>query len=105
MARIIGTHRTSYSKMEAGQQELPLRGAINLAREFATTVDDILGREVRPGSPEALEPSTANAALAERLQLIEELEDDDRNVLIKLIDTFVSKHRFKTFVQQNIEAL
>ena len=43
--------------------------------------------------------------LVARLRLVEELDDDDRAVLHKLIDTFVSKHRFKTFVQENIETL
>ena len=42
--------------------------------------------------------------LVARLRLVKEF-DDDRAVLHKLIDTFVSKHRFKTFVQENIETL
>ena len=105
MARIIGTHRTSYSKMEAGQQELSMRGAVNLASEFGISVDAVLGRAPHPGAAGPVEPSAADVALAERLRLVDELDGDDRAVLLKLIDTFVSKQRFKAFVQDNIDAL
>jgi len=89
--------------MESGQQEVPVRGVINLAREFGLSVDEVLG--LRPDGITVLEPSSADAAHSERLRLVEELNDDDRAVLHKLIDTFVSKHRFKIFVQENIETL
>ncbi len=104
IAALLGTHRTSYSKMEAGTQDVPLRGLVKLAREFGITVDEALGR-ARPAGVGTLEPSSADAALAERLRLVDELDDDDRAVLLRLIDTFVSKQRFKTFVQENIGAL
>ena len=41
----------------------------------------------------------------EQLQLINELEDEEKNILLKLIETFVSKKRFKDYLQKNIAAL
>jgi len=35
----------------------------------------------------------------EQLQLINELEDEDKSILLKLIETFVSKKRFKEYLQ------
>jgi len=42
---------------------------------------------------------------SEQLQLINELDEEEKSILLKLIETFVSKKRFKDFVQQNIAAL
>jgi len=41
----------------------------------------------------------------EQLQLINELDTEEKSILLKLIDTFVSKKRFKDYLQKNIAAL
>jgi hypothetical protein len=41
----------------------------------------------------------------EQLQLINELDDEEKNILLKLIETFVSKKRFKEYLQNNIATL
>ncbi len=33
------------------------------------------------------------------------LDKEEKNILLKLIETFVSKERFKDYVQKNIAAL
>ena len=41
----------------------------------------------------------------EQLQLINELNDIEKSILLKLIDTFVSKKRFKDNLQKKIAVL
>jgi hypothetical protein len=49
--------------------------------------------------------SIADKAAIEQLQLINELDEEEKNILLKLIETFVSKKRFKEYLQQNIATL
>lgn len=44
-------------------------------------------------------------AALEQLQLINELNEEEKGILLKLIETFVSKKRFKDYLQKNIAAL
>jgi hypothetical protein len=46
----------------------------------------------------------ADTIALEQLQLINELDMEGKNILLKLIETFVSKKRFKDYLQ-NIAAL
>jgi hypothetical protein len=38
-------------------------------------------------------------------RLINELSEEEKSILLKLIETFVSKKRFKDYLQKNIAAL
>jgi transcriptional regulator with XRE-family HTH domain len=103
MADIIHTHRTGYSKMENNQQEIPVDGLILLSKNFGMSVDDVIffgDKNSVPG-----EISLEDKAVLEQLQLINELEPDEKNMLLKLIETFVSKKRFKDYLQKNIATL
>jgi hypothetical protein len=51
------------------------------------------------------EVSVADKATLEQLQLINELSDEEKGILLKLIETFVSKKRFKDYLQKNISTL
>ncbi len=49
--------------------------------------------------------AVADKATLEQLQLINELDNEEKTILLKLIDTFVSKKRYKEYLQKNIAAL
>ena len=51
------------------------------------------------------EISVEDKATLEQLQLINELDKEEKTILLKLIETFVSKKRFKDYLQKNIAAL
>ena len=53
----------------------------------------------------SVEMTIEDKGLLEQVKLIEELEPEEKNILLKLIQTFVSKKRFKDYLQQNIAAL
>jgi Mlc titration factor MtfA (ptsG expression regulator) len=51
------------------------------------------------------EVSMEDKATLEQLKLINELDTEEKTILLKLIETFVSKKRFKEYLQNNISAL
>jgi hypothetical protein len=51
------------------------------------------------------EVSVNDKAALEQLQLINELNEEEKGILLKLIETFVLKKRFKDYLQKNIAAL
>jgi hypothetical protein len=41
----------------------------------------------------------------EQLKLIQELDPDDKSMIFKMIDTMLTKKKFKDFFQKNVAAL
>ncbi|AZI39178.1 XRE family transcriptional regulator [Epilithonimonas vandammei] len=103
MADLMHTHRTGYSKMENNQQDIPVDKLIFVAKHFGIAVDDIIFFNEKSGVPN--EVSVEDSAVLEQLKLINELDKEEKNILLKLIETFVSKKRFKDYLQKNIAAL
>jgi len=103
MADLIHTHRTGYSKIENNQQEITVQGLVLLAKHFGMSIDDLIFYDEKNGVPD--EVTVKDKETIEQLQLINELDSEEKNILLKLIDTFVSKKRFKDYLQQNIAAL
>jgi len=103
MADLIHTHRSGYSKMENNQQEIPVDCLIQIAKNFGMTVDDVIYFDEKNGVPG--EVSLSDKVTLEQLQLINELDTEEKGLLLKLIETFVSKKRFKDYLQKNIAAL
>ena len=103
MADLIHTHRTGYSKMENNQQEIPVDCLIHIAKNFGMAVDDIIYFGEKNAVPNEI--NLEDKATLEQLQLINELDKEEKTILLKLIETFVSKKRFKDYLQKNIAAL
>lgn len=103
MADLMHTHRTGYSKMENNQQDIPVDKLVFVAKHFGIAVDDIIFFNEKNNIPN--EVSVQDTAVLEQLKLINELDNEEKNILLKLIETFVSKKRFKDYLQKNIAAL
>ncbi len=103
MADLIHTHRTGYSKMENNQQDIPVDCLILIAKNFGMSVDDIIYYGKKNSMPEEI--SIDDKATLEQLQLINELDKEEKTILLKLIETFISKKRFKDYLQKNIATL
>ncbi|MFK7049507.1 hypothetical protein FLACOL_00621 [Flavobacterium columnare] len=102
MADLIHTHRSGYSKIENNQQDVSIEALIQLSKQFNMSVDEIISFD---NNKIPNEVSIADKATLEQLQLINELEPEEKTILLKLIETFVSKKRFKDYLQQNIATL
>ncbi len=103
MADLMHTHRTGYSKMENNQQDIPVDKLVFVAKHFGIAVDDIIFFNEKNSVPN--EVSMEDTAVLEQLKLINELDTEEKNILLKLIETFVSKKRFKEYLQKNIATL
>ena len=103
MADLIHTHRTGYSKIENNQQDISVDGLVLLSKHFGMSIDDMIFYEEKNGIPD--EVTVKDKETIEQLQLINELDTEEKSILLKLIDTFVSKKRFKDYLQKNIAAL
>jgi transcriptional regulator with XRE-family HTH domain len=103
MADLVNVHRSGYSKMENNQQDIPVDCLIQVAKHFGMTVDEVIYFGEKNSAPKDV--SVEDKATLEQLQLINELDKEEKTILLKLIETFVSKKRFKDYVQKNIAAL
>jgi len=103
VADLIHTQMTGNSKMENNQQEIPVDALVLVAKGFGISVDEVIYFDEKNGVPN--EVSLNDKAALEQLQLINELDEEEKSILLKLIETFVSKKRFKDYLQKNIAAL
>ena len=74
-----------------------------IAKHFGTTIDEVIYFGEKNSLPKEI--SLEDKATLEQLQLINELDKEEKTILLKLIETFVSKQRFKDYLQKNIAAL
>jgi hypothetical protein len=70
-----------------------------LTRLFNMTVDPILNMDIP--NDITLEDKSG----IEQMFLIKQLDEDDRTVVFKIIDTMLTKKKFKDFFQKNVAAL
>lgn len=92
---------TNYNKLENGNREPSVKELQMLARLFDMRVDDILNFEGELPN----EVSLAGRPEYEKLKLINDLDEEDRNTVLKIIDTMLTKKKFKDFFQNNVAAL
>lgn len=97
----LGIDQSNYNKIENGKREPSLDLLNKLAGLFGVSVDDILN----PGKELPKEVTVEDKTTMEQLRLIQQLDDDDKHVIFKMIDTMLTKKKFKDFFQKNIAAL
>jgi len=101
VADLVHMHRSNYSKVEKGERDLSLESVNVVAKYFGYTIDQLVNFD--GNIPE--EVTIEDKSLIEQVRLIEELEEEERNMVFKMIDTFLTKKKFKDFFQKNIAAL
>lgn len=94
----IGLDQSNYNKIENGRREPSVEVLQKLSVIFGVTVDDLLNPDNNQPSPVTVEDKT----VTEKIRLIEQLEDEDKSVIYKMIDTMLTKKKFQDFFQQNI---
>jgi len=98
IADLIAMHRSNYSKVESGQREPSIDALNKIAKHFGITLDELVNLKGKVPVEEKLEDKTA----IEQVKLINELDEEDKAMVFRLIDTIVTKKKFKDFFQQNI---
>jgi transcriptional regulator with XRE-family HTH domain len=90
---------SNYSKIESGQRDISVEALDKIAQLFRMTVDEIIHYEdSKIPTPIKVEDKTAT----EKIQLISQLDEEDKNALYRIIDGMLTKNKFQTFFKQNI---
>lgn len=100
VAAEVGLDQSNYNKIENGQRQPSIEVLYKLAKLFGMTTDQLINLE--DGIPN--EVMIEDEPLTQQLKLINQLEDDDRNVIFKMIDTMLTKKKFQDFFQKNLPA-
>ncbi|QYH37268.1 MULTISPECIES: transcriptional regulator [unclassified Algoriphagus] len=72
-----------------------------IARYFGMTIDELINFDGNIPDEVTIE----DKSLMEQVKLIAELEPEEKNMVFKMIDTFLTKKKFKDFFQKNVAAL
>jgi transcriptional regulator with XRE-family HTH domain len=97
----LGIGYTNYNKIENGKREPSVKELQLLAKLFSLSTDQILNYEGELPK----EINIENKKDFEKIDLINNLEDDDKQTVFKIIDTMLTKKKFKDFFNKNVSTL
>jgi transcriptional regulator with XRE-family HTH domain len=94
VAELVNMHRSNYSKVESGERDLSIDAVNKVAKYFGMTIDEL----VNANGKIPTDITVQDKSLMEQIKLINELEPEEKNMVFKMIDTFLTKKKFKDFV-------
>ena len=101
MATHIGVDKSAYSKIEKGSRALTVEELQKMAGLFNMTTDQIINFDGKFPKEVVLEDKTT----VEQMKLIQQLDDEDKQTILRLIDKMLTNKKFKDFFQKNVAAL
>ena len=101
VAEELGIGNSNYSKIENGVREITVKELQKLSKLFDMSLDQIVNFD--GDIPE--EVTLQDKSNMEQLNLINQLDDEDRDTVFKVIDTMLTKKKFKDFFQKNVAPL
>ena len=90
-----------YSKIENGQREASVELLDKLSRFYGITIDQIVHMGDDVPTDITLEDKTAS----EQIRLMAELDEKDKSIVFGMIETMLTKKKFKDFFNKNVAAL
>ncbi len=90
----IGIGISHYNKIENGQQEASVKNLDMVVSFYDLTIDDIVHLDGEIPKEVTIE----DKSLSEQVNLIQELDEKDRNIVFNIIDTMLTKRKFKDFL-------
>jgi len=101
VANHIGVDKSAYSKIEKGLRAVTVEELQKMAHLFNMSTDQILNYDGKIPKEVVIEDKTA----VEQMRLIQQLDEDDRQTIFKLIDKMLTNKKFKDFFQKNVAAM
>jgi transcriptional regulator with XRE-family HTH domain len=98
ISAFLGIGNSNYNKLENGHRDLSVEELQQLAILFNMTTDEILNY----GNVIPKEIKIESKPDFEKLHLINQLKEEDKDTVFKIIDTMLTKQKFQDFFQQNI---
>jgi len=97
----LNLDKSSYSKVESDAREVKVSELKILSSLFNMPIDDIVNYEGNAPKEIILEDKSE----VERFKLINELDEEDKSTILKIIDSFLTKKKFKEFFNKNVASL
>jgi transcriptional regulator with XRE-family HTH domain len=94
-------HTAHLSRLEHGKSQPSVDMLYRLSKAFGVTMDYLLDEE----ADEAMPVSIQDRNLADRLQLIDSLDEQDRQTIIHVIDSMLTKRKMLDLLTQKTAAL
>jgi transcriptional regulator with XRE-family HTH domain len=101
VANHINIDKSAYSKVEKGLRSLTVEELQKMAHFFNMTTDQIISYDGKIPQEVVIEDKTA----VEQMRLIQQLDDEDKQTIFKLIDKMLTNKKFKDFFAKNIATL
>ena len=101
VAAELNIGNSNYNKLENGNREPSVKELQKLANLFDMTVDQIINFE----GDIPKEITLTDKSGMEQLNLINKLDKEDKNIVMKIVETMLTKQKFKDFFNKNIAAL
>ena len=98
VASEIGLGISHYNKIENGQREASVKILDKLAQLYDITIDKVVHLDKDIPEEVTIEDKTS----IEQLRLIQKLDEKDKATIFSIIDTMLTKQKFKTFFKENI---
>lgn len=96
----VGLDQSNYNKVENGRREPSLQVLQKLSAILGVSIDELLSPE---NNKQPAVVTVEDKTLSEKIRLMEQLEEDDKNVLYRMLDTMLTKQKFQTFFEQNLQ--
>ncbi len=101
VATHIGVDKSAYSKIEKGSRALTVEELQKMAQLFNMTTDQIINYDGKIPQEVVIEDKTAT----EQMRLIQQLDDEDKQTIFRLIEKMLTNKKFKDFFAKNVAAL
>lgn len=98
----IGVDKSTYSKIEKGLREVTVVELLKLTKLFNLTADQILNYNENIIPTEVVMEDKSSI---EQMQLLQQLDEEDKNTIFKIIDKMLTNKKFKDFFAKNVASL
>ena len=94
LASTAAMQASNYAKIESGQRDNSLEALDKIYQLFAMPIEEIIHYEdSKKPTPVKVEVKTAT----EKIRLISQLDEEDKNPVYRIIDGMLTKNKFQTF--------
>ncbi|MFP4026153.1 MAG: helix-turn-helix domain-containing protein [Thiohalospira sp.] len=101
VANHIGVDKSAYSKIEKGTRSLNIEELQKMAKLFNMTTDQILNYDGKIPKEVVIEDKST----VEQMNLIQQLDKEDKKTIFRIIDKMLTNKKFKDFFNKNVATL
>lgn len=101
IADLISMHRSNYSRVETGDRDLSIEAINKIAKYFNISIDQLVNFD--GDIPKEITIEDKNTI--QQMQLIQQLDEEDKSMVFKMIDKMLTNKKFKDFFQKNVATL